>query len=448
MSIATDFHNEVDRVETQYRTPTFKDGLTNTAKGKFDAAKSTLSSILESLTGVSKDDIYICASRTRSNNLHNRLAQGDALRRSYSLAVLFVGDAASNLSGAESGTQSFIGTGTGKYDAICIASKPAGTWIINSVVQTVTSTVGTEVKKEFPSVNIITVTSTPSGVPIYTDTDFLKEVYMDPAQLNLIKKLLNNKKNVILQGAPGVGKSYSAVRLAYNFMGYRDDSRILKVQFHQSYSYEDFIMGYRPTASGFAIKPGPFYEFCNEARGKSDPYFVIIDEINRGNMSRIFGELLMLIEADKRGDELRLLYQEKTDPAFSVPENVYIIGMMNTADRSIAMIDYALRRRFAFVDFGPLFDLPSFATYQTGFGSASLDSLITCIKSLNKEISNDEALGEGFQIGHSYFCHLKKADKDELLPIVDYEIIPLLREYWFDDRDKVEDWSSKLRGAL
>ena len=448
MSLAVDFHDEVDRVETQYRTAKFVDGLTNTAKGKFDSAKSTLSSILENLTGISKDDIYICASRTRSNNLHNRLAQGDALRRSYSLAVLFVGDAASNLSGAESGTQSFIGVGTGKYDAICIASKPTGTWIINSVVQTVTSIVGTEVKKEFPSVNIITVTSTPSGVPIYTDTDFLNEVYMDPAQLNLIKKLLNNKKNVILQGAPGVGKSFSAVRLAYNFMGYRDDSRILKVQFHQSYSYEDFIMGYRPTADGFAIKPGPFYEFCNEASGKSDPYFVIIDEINRGNMSRIFGELLMLIEADKRGDELRLLYQEKTDPAFSVPENVYIIGMMNTADRSIAMIDYALRRRFAFVDFGPLFDLPAFATYQTSFGSTSLDSLITCIKSLNKEISKDEALGEGFQIGHSYFCHLKKADKDELLPIVDYEIIPLLKEYWFDDRDKVDDWSNKLRGAL
>lgn len=448
MSLATDFHNEVDRVEKKYRTKKFTDGLTNTAKGKFDSSKSTLSSTLEKITGVSKDDVYICASRTRSNNLHNRLAQGDALRRKYTLAVLFVGDATSNLSGAEAGTQSFIGVGIGKYDAICIGSKPKGTWEINTVVESVTSTVGTEVKKAYPSVNIIKVSSVAPGVAAYTDADFLSEVYMEASKLALIKNLIANKKNIILQGAPGVGKSYSAERIAYAFMGYKDDSRILKVQFHQSYSYEDFIMGYRPTKTGFELKDGPFYEFCKEAEGKNDPYFIIIDEINRGNMSRIFGELLMLIEADKRGQELRLLYQEKTDKPFSVPENIYIIGMMNTADRSIAMIDYALRRRFAFVDFMPVFDLAEFKTYQSSFSSASFDSLIKCIQELNKEIISDEALGEGFQIGHSYFCNLKKADKAELSQIVDYEIIPLLKEYWFDEKEKVVDWTSKLYGAL
>lgn len=448
MSLATDFHNEVDRVEKKYRTAKNPDGLTNSAKGKFDSSKSTLTSIIDGISGVDKENIYVCASRTRANNLHNRLAQGDALRKDYELAVLLLGDKPSDLTGAEAGTQLFIGKGSGKYDAICIASKPTGTWEINTVVESATSTIGASVKKEFPAAKIITVTSVAPGVPTYTDADFLNEVYMDPTQLALIKTLISNKKNIILQGAPGVGKSYSAERLAYAFMGYKDDSRILKVQFHQSYSYEDFIMGYRPTKTGFEIKPGPFFEFCNEANGKTDPYFVIIDEINRGNMSRIFGELLMLIEADKRGQQLRLLYQDKADTPFSVPENVYIIGMMNTADRSIAVIDYALRRRFAFIDFLPVFDLPQFKTYQASFASTSLDSLITCIGNLNKAIVADEALGEGFQIGHSYFCHLKKADKLELLPIVDYEIIPLLKEYWFDDKDKIDDWSSQLHGAL
>ena len=166
--------------------------------------------------------------------------------------------------------------------------------------------------------------------------------------------ILKIKKNIILQGAPGVGKTYAAKRLAYSIMGEKDVERVMMVQFHQSYSYEDFIMGYRPTATGFELKKGVFYNFCKKAEIDTDrDYFFIIDEINRGNLSKIFGELFMLIENDKRGIPLQLLY---ADEKFSVPRNAYLIGMMNTADRSLAMLDYALRRRFAFVDLKPGFE--------------------------------------------------------------------------------------------
>ena len=179
----------------------------------------------------------------------------------------------------------------------------------------------------------------------YTADDFLHDVFMDEDRYNILKALLLTKKNVILQGAPGVGKTFAAKRLAYSIMGEKDTNRVKMVQFHQSYSYEDFIMGFRPTETGFELKKGVFYEFCRKASEDDRPYFFIIDEINRGNLSKIFGELFMLIESDKRGVELQLLY---ADEQFSIPSNVYIIGMMNTADRSLAMLDYALRRRFAF----------------------------------------------------------------------------------------------------
>ncbi|WP_050995775.1 AAA family ATPase [Paenisporosarcina sp. TG20] len=188
----------------------------------------------------------------------------------------------------------------------------------------------------------------------YNAKNFLSEVYMSEEKYDTLNNLLIRKKNLILLGAPGVGKTFAAERLAYSMMGEKDKSRVLVVQFHQSYSYEDFIMGYRPTEKGFSLSKGPFYQFCKEAEPDDRPCFFIIDEINRGNLSKIFGELLMLIENDKRGKELRLLY---SDEQFSVPENVYIIGMMNTADRSLAMIDYALRRRFAFYEFEPAFEV-------------------------------------------------------------------------------------------
>lgn len=282
--------------------------------------------------------------------------------------------------------------------------------------------------------------------PTYDAEEFLEEVFMDVDSYETLVALVRNKKNVILQGAPGVGKTFAAKRLAYSMMGVKDPNRVMMVQFHQSYSYEDFIMGFRPSENGFELKHGAFYNFCKEAEIDSDnEYFFIIDEINRGNLSKIFGELFMLIESDKRGVELQLLY---SDEKFSVPSNVYIIGMMNTADRSLAMLDYALRRRFAFFEMKPGFDTDGFREYRMGLVSEKFDRLINCVDNLNAAITADESLGEGFCIGHSYFCNLKKATDQALSGIVEYELIPLLKEYWFDEPVKVKDWISNLRSAI
>ena len=282
--------------------------------------------------------------------------------------------------------------------------------------------------------------------PTYDAEDFLAEVFMDEGSYETLVGLVRNKKNVILQGAPGVGKTFAAKRLAYSMMGVKDPNRVMMVQFHQSYSYEDFIMGFRPSEAGFELKRGAFYNFCKQAEIDSEnEYFFIIDEINRGNLSKIFGELFMLIETDKRGVELQLLY---SDEKFSVPGNVYLIGMMNTADRSLAMLDYALRRRFAFFEMKPGFDTDEFREYRMGLASEKFDRLINSIENLNSAIAADDSLGEGFCIGHSYFCNLKKVTDQALSGIVEYELIPLLKEYWFDEPTKVKDWASILRSAI
>lgn len=280
----------------------------------------------------------------------------------------------------------------------------------------------------------------------YTYEDFLSEVFLDDDQYNELVLLLKVKKNVILQGAPGVGKTFAAKRLAYSIMGKRDTSRIMMVQFHQSYSYEDFIMGYRPTKDGFEIAEGPFYQFCKLAQiDNEQDYFFIIDEINRGNLSKIFGELLMLIEKDKRGEKLRLLYSNEL---FSVPKNVHIIGMMNMADRSLAMIDYALRRRFAFFELAPAFDSIGFKAMMADAVNPKYNALVEQVKALNNVIGKDEALGDGFRIGHSYLCTNDDVTDEWLTGVVKYELVPLLNEYWFDDHTKVDFWTKKLRGAI
>lgn len=284
--------------------------------------------------------------------------------------------------------------------------------------------------------------------PPYTKEDFLSEVFMPEEEYEKLSGILRIKKNIILQGAPGVGKTFAAKRLAFSMMGVKDVERVMMVQFHQSYSYEDFIMGFRPSTDGFELKRGAFYNFCKKAEIDGDnDYFFIIDEINRSNLSKIFGELFMLIENDKRGVSLQLLY---SDEKFSVPKNIYIIGMMNTADRSLAMLDYALRRRFAFFEIKPGFTTNGFREYRMSLENEKFDKLIACVESLNNVISNDESLGNGFCIGHSYFCNLlpDTIDDQVLSGIVEYELIPLLKEYWFDEPTKVKDWSSNLRSAI
>lgn len=283
----------------------------------------------------------------------------------------------------------------------------------------------------------------------YTQENFLNEVYMSEEDYTKLRLLLQNKKNIILQGAPGVGKTFSAKRLAYSMMGDIDESRIEFIQFHQNYSYEDFMMGYRPNEDGgFELKKGVFYNFCKRAQSNPDKdYYFIIDEINRGNLSKIFGELLMLIEKDYRDTEIKLAYNGEM---FSVPSNLYIIGMMNTADRSLAMIDYALRRRFSFYEMTPGFDTEGFKKYQESIGNDKFDSVVNAIVSPNQDITNDDSLGSGFCIGHSYFCSSKPKDINDLWleNIVEYDLKPMLREYWFDNDSKYQMAVDKLLDSL
>ena len=280
----------------------------------------------------------------------------------------------------------------------------------------------------------------------YSKEAFLKEVYISASEYDHLYALLERKKNVILQGAPGVGKTFTAKRLAYAIMGEKDESRIEFVQFHQNYSYEDFVMGYKPTSDGgFELRAGVFHKFCNKAA--NDPnrkYFFIIDEINRGNLSKIFGELLMLIEDDYRdkGDDKNMIKLAYSDTPFSVPNNLYIIGMMNTADRSLAIIDYALRRRFSFFSMKPGFDSEGFKEYQKALNNEKFNALIDKIKELNARIN--ELLGSGFEIGHSYFCNQTQITDKWLHSVVNYDIIPMLEEYWFDNSDEVNKWRENL----
>ena len=348
------------------------------------------------------------------------------------------------------------------YEGIIDKSAPHGTWSLSALGKNIDLTQELAEKIIVKWVKIKAAEREGNPVPIidlspfyvfriksYTENDFLRDVYISKEQYLELSALLLNKQNVILQGAPGVGKTYAARRLAWSIMGEQDDSRIAFVQFHQSYSYEDFIMGYRPNGNGgFDLQKGIFYQFCETARNNpGKKHFFIIDEINRGNLSKIFGELLMLIETDYRKESAALAYSKEQ---FSVSENLYIIGMMNTADRSLAMIDYALRRRFSFFEMQPAFDSDGFKTYSKDLNSDLFDTLIDKIKQLNSEIKDNDALGEGFMIGHSYFCNLTANDctKERLLSIVNYDIIPILKEYWFDDKDTATKQADDLRGVF
>lgn len=290
------------------------------------------------------------------------------------------------------------------------------------------------------------------GAPSAMD-EAMKGIFMDHSRFSGLVDSLARRKNLILQGPPGVGKTFLARRLAAALVGSKAAPSVEMVQFHQSYSYEDFVQGWRPTKSGgFELRDGVFHSFCSRAaKDLESPYVFMIDEINRGNMSRIFGEVLMLIEADKRGEEhaVPLTYSQGSG-RFSIPANVYVLGMMNTADRSLSLVDYALRRRFAFASLSPAFESMAFSEYlhAAGVDSDVVSHIVERMLHLNEVIRSDTAsLGPGFEVGHSYFVPF---DDDEELgmdwyrEIIHSQIEPLLEEYWFDAPDKVKEHVERL----
>ncbi len=294
----------------------------------------------------------------------------------------------------------------------------------------------------------------PEEVAPYSIEDALQSLFLEPAEIEAILLLWRAKKNVVLQGPPGVGKSFAATKLAFALMGQAARDRVEFVQFHQSYSYEDFVEGFRPNEQGFKLEFGKFVQFCR--RAEADPnnvYVFVIDEINRGNLSKILGELMLLIESDKRGSEWAMKLASGNVP-FHVPANVHLMGLMNTADRSLAVVDYALRRRFAFVDLKPKLRSAKFKAHlrSQGIGDAVIELLVDRVEALNQEIIADNInLGSGFAIGHSFFCGKPMPSEDDrawFRRVTQTEVAPLLREYWYDAEGRATAWEARLLEGL
>ncbi|HKG53591.1 MAG TPA: AAA family ATPase [Anaerolineales bacterium] len=291
----------------------------------------------------------------------------------------------------------------------------------------------------------------------YSTADLIASgVFLTEEELEHILERLQSKKAMILQGPPGVGKTFIVRKLAYALMKEIDNDRLEMVQFHQSYSYDDFVRGYRPVpgkAGSFVLQNGIFFEFCQKAiRDPDREYVFIIDEINRGNISQIFGELLMLIEPDKRGPEyaLPLAYRTEDEPPFYVPSNLYLIGLMNVADRSLAMVDYAMRRRFVFITLKPQYESELFSQWllKRGMDADLVQLIVERLSQLNLEIREDPLLGENYELGHSFFLpkgdNFGGLDKNWYRRVVRTEIVPLLKEYWFDNPRRAKDAEKKL----
>ena len=269
----------------------------------------------------------------------------------------------------------------------------------------------------------------------YSKEKFLNEVYFNEYEYDELRELIKERKNVILQGAPGVGKTFIAKRMAYSILGKKDSGKILNVQFHPNYSCDEFIEGFRPDDIGiYKYRQGCFKEFCNVARNdRENKYFLLIDEINRGDVIKIFGDTFMLLEPDKRGKE-NYVELPSSKERFYIPKNLYIIGTMNVADNEQSMADYAVRRRFCFFHIQTIFDNPKFkAEYEK---IPLMARVAEKIKEINNSVDNSK------EIGHCYFCNVK--DEKEFIRTVKYELLPLLEEYFKNDKIKLEKIKTEL----
>ena len=300
----------------------------------------------------------------------------------------------------------------------------------------------------------------PSPSELYEVDDIIEDgCFIARAELENILAQLRSEKNIILQGPPGTGKTWLAKRLAYALIGAKDKDKLKAIQFHSNISYEDFVIGYRPSSDGtLKLRSGPFLEMIHEAKNDdTHKYVVVIEEINRGNPARVFGEMLTLLEADKReeGEALQLSYG---DEEVFVPPNLFVIGTMNIADRSLALVDFALRRRFAFIDLQPNLGnkWKNWVHEQIDIPKEFLEEIGQRVKKLNDTIANTPSLGEQYKIGHSYFipsgntiaANYKGDYTAWYKGVVKTKIEPLLREYWFDAPDTAKKEAEKLSGGI
>ena len=292
-------------------------------------------------------------------------------------------------------------------------------------------------------------------IPLYSIETIMEEgSFLEHAELERLDSRLKDKKNLILQGPPGTGKTWLAKRLAYALIGQRDPRRVRAVQFHPTLSYEDFVYGWRPTEDGLELVDGTFLRAIEAAMADPPvPYVVVIEEINRGNPAQIFGELITLLESDKRTEEaaIELAYAYKgVARAVYVPENLYVLGTMNIADRSLALVDLALRRRFAFETLKPRLNAlwRNWVVNELSVDDKLVDDIQRRMARLNDSIAGAHGLGKQFRVGHSYVTPTRRLAPGETRAwfkvVVETEIVPLLEEYWFDDADRVE----KERDAL
>lgn len=295
------------------------------------------------------------------------------------------------------------------------------------------------------------VTSAPPAEPLaYGIDDIVSEgCFLARAAIAAAVELLRRKKNLVLQGPPGTGKTWLAKRLGYALLGSRDPDRLTAVQFQPSLSYEDFVRGWRPDGTGgLQLADGIFLDAVSAAReDPKRPYVLVIEEINRGNPAQILGEMLTLIEDGKRRPEeaLRLTYPRTVDERVYVPDNLHLIGTMNLADRSLALVDLALRRRFAFISLSPLLNEPWRRwSLDRGCPPTLLDAIAERLNSLNGAIAEDRSLGEQFRVGHSFVTPLASPGasaehwRNWYTETVETEIAPLLREYWYDRPEEAE----------